>query len=317
MSNYVKSTNFTTKDTLPSGNASKIVKGTELDTEFNAIASAISSKADTASPAFTGSPTAPTATSGTNTTQLATTAFVKASTDALSLGTIATQNANAVAITGGSVTGITDLTVADGGTGVSTIAANAVVLGNGASAIQTVAPGTIGNVLTSDGTTWTSATAKVLTSGTAQASTSGTSIDFTGIPSWAKRVTVLFAGVSMSGSSNPLIQIGSGSVATTGYVSTSSGYDNAAPTGGTTATSTAGFIIARTNASDVISGHIVISLINPSTNAWVATEITKNSSIVTLGAGDKILSGTLDRVRITTVNGTDTFDAGSINILYE
>lgn len=159
MSNYVKSTNFTTKDTLPSGNASKIVKGTELDTEFNAIASAVSSKADTASPAFTGSPTAPTASSGTNTTQLATTAFVKSAIDTASsaFGTMSNQNNNAVTITGGSITGITDLAVADGGTGVSTIAANAVVLGNGTSAIQTVAPGTSGNVLTSNGTTWVSA----------------------------------------------------------------------------------------------------------------------------------------------------------------
>jgi hypothetical protein len=73
------------------------------------------------------------------------------------LGTIASQNANAVAITGGTITGITDLTVADGGTGVSTLSANAVLLGNGTSALQTVAPSTSGNVLTSNGTTWTSA----------------------------------------------------------------------------------------------------------------------------------------------------------------
>lgn len=81
MSNYTKSTNFATKDTLPTGNASKIVKGTELDTEFNAIASAISSKADTNSPALTGAPTAPTPSSGSNTTQLATTAYVKGEVD--------------------------------------------------------------------------------------------------------------------------------------------------------------------------------------------------------------------------------------------
>ena len=76
MSNYTKSTNFATKDTLPSGDSGKIVKGTELDNEFNAIASAISSKADTASPTFTGTPAAPTAAANSNTTQLATTAFV-------------------------------------------------------------------------------------------------------------------------------------------------------------------------------------------------------------------------------------------------
>ena len=77
----------------------------------------------------------------------------------LGLGTISTQNANNVAITGGTITGITDLAVADGGTGVSTLAANSVILGNGTSAVQTVAPSTSGNILTSNGTTWVSAPA--------------------------------------------------------------------------------------------------------------------------------------------------------------
>lgn len=77
MSNYTKATNFATKDTLETGNPSKIIKGTELDTEFNAISSAVSSKADTASPTFTGTPAAPTATTGTDTSQVATTAFVQ------------------------------------------------------------------------------------------------------------------------------------------------------------------------------------------------------------------------------------------------
>jgi hypothetical protein len=78
MSNYVKATNFATKDTLPTGDSNKIVKGTEIDNEFNSIAGAISSKADIASPTFTGTPAGPTATAGSNTTQLATTAFVTA-----------------------------------------------------------------------------------------------------------------------------------------------------------------------------------------------------------------------------------------------
>lgn len=129
------------------------------------------------SPAFSGTPTAPTASPGTNTTQIATTAFVGAATTALNLGTIATQNANNVNITGGSVTGvtlssssatitggsisgITDLAVADGGTGSSSITANSIVLGNGTGALNgnLVAPGTNGNVLTSNGTTWASST---------------------------------------------------------------------------------------------------------------------------------------------------------------
>lgn len=83
MADYNKATNFASKDTLPTGNAGKIVKGTEIDNEFNAIASAIASKADLSSPAFTGTPTAPTALSGSNTTQLATTAFVSSAISAI------------------------------------------------------------------------------------------------------------------------------------------------------------------------------------------------------------------------------------------
>ena len=107
---------------------------------------------------FTGIPSGPTANAGTSSTQLATTAFVGTAITNLALGTMSLQNANAVAITGGSITGITDLAVADGGTGSSSLTANAVILGNGTSAVQVVAPGTSGNVLTSNGTTWTSAT---------------------------------------------------------------------------------------------------------------------------------------------------------------
>ncbi len=165
MSNYVKATNFTAKDSLPSGNSGKIIKGAEIDTELTAVASAISSKADINSPAFTGTPTAPTAAATTNTTQVATTAFVRTEiTNLGTIGTMAAQNANAVAITGGSIAGITDLAVADGGTGSSSLTANAVLLGNGTSALQTVAPGSNGNVLKSNGTTWTSA-APTVTSG--------------------------------------------------------------------------------------------------------------------------------------------------------
>lgn len=160
MSSYVKATNFATKDTLPSGDSNKIVKGTEIDNEFNAIAGAISSKADLSSPTFTGSPAAPTATAGSNTTQVANTAYVKAEITALSLGNMSTQAKSAVDITGGTIVGITDLAVADGGTGASSL--TGVVLGNGTSAMTAVAAGTSGNVLTSNGSTWTSSTPTVI-----------------------------------------------------------------------------------------------------------------------------------------------------------
>lgn len=157
MANYVKATNFTAKDSLPSGNAGKIIKGAEIDTEYTAIASAIASKADINSPALTGTPTGPTAAATTNTTQLATTAFVRTEiTNLGTIGTMAAQAADNVAITGGSITGITDLAVADGGTGRSALTANNVILGNGTSGVNFVAPGSNGNVLTSNGTTWQS-----------------------------------------------------------------------------------------------------------------------------------------------------------------
>jgi hypothetical protein len=101
MANYVKATNFYTKDALLTGNPNKIIKGAEIDAEYNAIATAVASKADTTSPTFTGTPVAPTASAGNNTTQLATTAFV--TTAVGTPGTMAAQNANAVAITGGTV----------------------------------------------------------------------------------------------------------------------------------------------------------------------------------------------------------------------
>ena len=109
---------------------------------------------------ISGIVTAPTATAGTNTTQIATTAFVTGAitTATGALGTMSTQNANNVSITGGTITNITDLTVADGGTGRSTLTANAVLVGNGTSGINSVSPSTSGNLLVSNGTSWTSTT---------------------------------------------------------------------------------------------------------------------------------------------------------------
>ena len=111
---------------------------------------------------MTGTPAVPTATAGSNTTQVANTAFVKAEITALSLGNMSTQAKSAVDITGGTIVGITDLAVADGGTGRSTLTSNAVLVGNGTSGINSISPGTSGNVLTSDGTAWTSGTIKGL-----------------------------------------------------------------------------------------------------------------------------------------------------------
>jgi hypothetical protein len=158
--------------------------------------------------------------------------------------------------------------------------------------------------------------ASIITSGTSQNSTSGTSILFSGIPSWAKRVTLMFNGVSTSGTNSLLIQIGSGSVTSSGYNSVAAGCINGASP--LVLSSTAGFLQVSDTASDVRSGILTINLV--STNVYVSSHTLAGSSVRNVtwwGAGSVTLSGALDRVNITTVGGTDTFDAGSFNIFYE
>lgn len=149
-----------------------------------------------------------------------------------------------------------------------------------------------------------------LVAGTA-VSASGTSVDFTGIPSWVKRITVMFNGVSTNGTSNPIIQIGSGSFTTSGYV-------GSAQVSTTSVLFTTGFgLSGSTAATSVFSG--VATIANMGGNLWAFSFAGgySNAAGNSIGGGSVTISGTLDRVRITTVNGTDTFDAGTINILYE
>lgn len=153
-----------------------------------------------------------------------------------------------------------------------------------------------------------------LVSGTA-VTASGTSIDFTGIPSWAKRVTVMFDGVSTNGTSFLLIQLGDlGGVENTGYNSYAANFGGAGITGNS---STVGFLINSNAAARLNSGAVVFT--NITGNIWaglggLGEGVTVNGQFI---VGSKTLSATLDRIRITTVNGTDTFDAGTINIMYE
>lgn len=155
-----------------------------------------------------------------------------------------------------------------------------------------------------------------LTSGSVRAATSGTFIDFTAIPSWAKRVTLSFAGLSTTGTSQPMIQIGtSGGVQTTGYSTSSTSI-----TSGVSASAayTNGWQLYSSAASSVLSGSLVLTLIDAATGLWAAVGcVSGNGPSVLFTAGSKQLSGVLDRVRLTTAGGTDTFDAGSVNILFE
>lgn len=226
--------NGATAKTVPVG-ADKIgiydsVSGLLRSVSFTAFWASLSGLfAPIASPAFTGTPIAPTATAGTNNTQVATTAYVD----------------------------------------------------------------------------------RKMILATAVASISGTSIDFTGIPSTAKKITVMFNGVSTNGASNYQIQIGSGAIVGTGYISTSSGST-------ATAQSTTGFLINNNLAAGTfLDGNVQLNTLG--SNLWVESGISCAGvgNFACMSAGKLSLGGVLDRIRITTVNGTDAFDAGSINIMYE
>jgi hypothetical protein len=154
--------------------------------------------------------------------------------------------------------------------------------------------------------------------GTAQASTSGTSIEFTGIPSWVKRITVMFQGVSTNSTGYVQVQLGSGSFTTSGYT-TLMGYTGSSSGALSIAT---GFTDAISGASALRSGGVVLT--NISGNNWLASynvaSVVGGSVYATVGGGSVSLSGVLDRLRVigsATGTPSDTFDAGTINILYE
>ncbi len=165
-----------------------------------------------------------------------------------------------------------------------------------------------------NGTTGVQDNSGAFVAGTAVASTSGTSIDFTSIPSWVKRITVMYAGISTNGTSALILQLGtSGGVVTSGYVGAMS-YANAQ------AIYTTGIGIHNNGSgSGIGNGTTQVSLVG--SNTWAGSGnvgCTGAGTGETYSSGSYIaLGGTLDRVRVTTVGGTDTFDAGSINILYE
>lgn len=163
-----------------------------------------------------------------------------------------------------------------------------------------------------------SGTFPLMTLSTAVATTSGTAIDFTSIPSWVKKITVMFNGVSTNGTSNFLFQIGSGSVETTGYLGHVIAIQSAATSsGGNTSTSGLPLTVSIIGATDLYNGHIILTHLG--SNLWISSHNLGNTagSRQNVGGGTKTTSSTLDRVRITTTNGTDTFDAGSVNILME
>jgi hypothetical protein len=269
------------------------------------------------SPTLTGTPLAPTAAPGTNTTQIATTAFVTASTG--TLGTMSTQNANNVAITGGTVSSVavtggtisglsSALPVASGGTGVTTST------GSGANVLAS-SPTLTSPTLTSPTFSGTPGSSLIFRMSSGGLSASGsTSVDFTSMPSWINIITVTFRNISTNSNSNLLVQLGTSSgVTTSGYVSTSIDFDGS---GSVTTSSTSGFVMKVNPSSNIINGTMTIAYTG--SNAWVNNHTASNSTtIMQVGGGTIALGGTLDRVRITTVSGSDTFNAGTLNVLYQ
>lgn len=152
-----------------------------------------------------------------------------------------------------------------------------------------------------------------LTLATAQNTTSGTSIDFTGIPSWVNRITATLRGVSINAGASYLIQLGAGSIQTTGYAGLGNYIASASTVSQTT--STAGLVIVSLGAGS--PADVVATFIRQSGNNWLGTYLGISGGYGLSGITSVALSGVLDRLRLTTTNGTDTFDAGSVNILYE
>jgi hypothetical protein len=227
---------------------------------------------------------------------------------------VGTGTGTATTFTGRAVGLFDTLAVSNGGTGSTSITANSLLLGNGTSALSgnLVAPSTIGNVLMSSGTTWTSAT-KITSNSLILSGV--TSAAVTSIPSWVKRITINFVGAGTNGTSNILIQIGDSG----GYEIT--GYNSVATYSTTNVTATTGFIVYGSTATDSRMGTITLTKSSTvaATNTWVASG-NVSSTLTTTSAshcGYKSLSSTLDRVQVTTVSGTDLLDSGTCNITYE
>lgn len=185
---------------------------------------------------------------------------------------------------------------------------------------ETVGSAYIIPVITKDvnGRVTSATTAQKITNGTTIATTSGTSHDYNSIPSGVKKITVMFSGVSTNGASDLIIQLGdSGGIENTGYSGCTSTVIGSATGSGNLSS---GFIATNSgSAATIRHGSVVLTLLDSATNLWTAMGLIGNSNegrVCHLG-GSKALSAALDRIRITTANGTDTFDAGSINILLE
>jgi hypothetical protein len=241
----------------------------------------------------------------------------------ITIGTLADANLGLLSLAGGTLTGNltlnaqSDLRLADSDSSNWVALQAPATVATNLTLTAPAADGTADQSLVTDGSgTLSFASRSRLVRGTVVATTSGTSIDFTSIPSWVKRITVILYGVSTNGTSGVQIQLGdSGGVETTGYSTSGTAITGANTCGISTFTS--GFVMLGSLAGATRSGLLTIA--NVATNVWIASGTFDEASAAAAGhtQGFKELSATLDRIRLTTVNGTDTFDAGSVNIIME
>jgi hypothetical protein len=330
LSNYVKSTDFAAKDALLTGNPAKIIKGTEIDTEFSNIATAVSTKADTASPTFTGTPAAPTAAGGTSTTQIATTAFATTAassaitTERTATATITNKTIN---LANNTVTG----TVAEFNTALSdgnfaTIAGTETLTNKTLTSPVLTTPAvdvineatsgsgvTIDGVLIKDGVIAGGAAGPTV--GTAIATNGVANIDFTSLPSWIKRISVIFNSVKTTAgsSSGIIVQLGTSS----GFKT--SGYYSSSATESFTSGSNNGFFIVQNTNTPQISG--IMTLVKCNDNIWVSSHSTHDTTYTGAGGGVVDLAGAFTQLRVKQTNsaafGSSSPWAGTINIIYE
>jgi len=176
-------------------------------------------------------------------------------------------------------------------------------------------------VLAADGTTTIAAPSNIIKSGTAVASTSGTAIDFTSIPSWVKRITVMLNKVSTTGTSGITLQLGTsaGIDSTANYTTSTLSTFAGTSFGNANSTTSDSLLLTGAFGSSSASacGVGVLTSFGGNSWNWQFQSGDGNSARHWNGQGQKNLSGTLDRIRVLAANGTDAFDAGSINILYE
>jgi len=270
----------------------------------------------------------PTLTAGTTTSTAATITSGTITNLASTTGTIATLNSTTGTIGNFSTTLTGDFTIS---AGTGTLGTTGVTAGTYGSAsaipfltvdakgrITSATSGTFSTV-PADGSITPAKLSQPFTSETA-VSTSGTAIDFTGIPSWVKKITVLTSGISTNGAANVVLQLGdSGGIETTGYTGALSTFGLTALQSYTSTGATGALIVAGNDASDSYRHSLTISLLDPAANLWVISGVHSRPDTVTGSLiVTKSLSATLDRIRIATANGTDAFDAGgSVNIMYE